>query len=97
MAKQGLYLTGEQGKKIELFIPTKPVGRKGGHPRADDRLAFEGIGGMSGKAARWTDLSDRYPTPCTCWRRLREWYEVEVLKDMGRAFLSELDHGGILD
>jgi hypothetical protein len=28
---------------------------------------------------------------------LREWYEEDVLKDMWRAFLSELDHEGILD
>jgi len=30
-------------------------------------------------------------------RRLREWYEAYALKDMWRAFLSKLDHNGILD
>jgi hypothetical protein len=37
------------------------------------------------------------PHPSTCWRRLREWYEQDVLKDMWRAFLSELDHEEVLD
>ena len=37
-----------------------------------------------------------YPHPSTCWRRLREWYEADVLNDIWRPFLSELDHNGIL-
>jgi len=47
--------------------------------------------------ARWRDLPDRYSNPPTCWRGLREWYEADVLKEMWQAFLSELDHKGMLD
>ncbi len=81
----------------EPLIPKKPVVPKGGRPRTDDRLVFEGMLWVLRTGARWNDLPERYPHPSTCWRRLREWYEADVLKDMRRAFLSELDHEGILD
>lgn len=97
MSERVVYLTDEQWRKIEPLIPKRPVGRKGGRPRADDRLVFEGILWILRTGARWKDLPDRYPNPSTCWRRLGEWYETDVLKDMWRAFLSELDHNGILD
>ena len=97
MSRRVVYLTDEQWRKIEPLIPKKPVGPKGGRPRTDDRLVFEGILWVLKTGARWRDLPDRYPNPSTCWRRLREWYETDVLKDMWRAFLSELDHNGILD
>jgi transposase len=97
MRAQEVMLTDAQWRKIEPLIPKKPVSRKGGRPRADDRLVFEGILWVLKTGARWRDLPDRYPNPSTCWRRLREWYEADVLKDMWRAFLSELDHEGILD
>ncbi len=97
MSKRVVYLTGEQWKKIEPLLPKKPVGRKGGRPRADGRLVLEGILWILRTGARWKDLPDRYPKPSTCWRRLREWYEANVLQDTSCAFLSELDHEGILD
>ena len=97
MSKRVVYLTDGQWRKIEPLIPKKPVGRKGGRPRTDDRLVFEGILWILRTGARWKDLPERHPNPSTCWRRLREWYEEDVLKDMWRAFLSELDHEGILD
>ena len=90
-------LTDEQWSKIEPLIPKRPKNRKGGRPPADDRLVFEGILWILKTGARWKDLPDQYPHPSTCWRRLRQWYEDDVLKDMWRAFLSELDHDGILD
>ena len=96
MSKRVVYLTDEQWRKIEPLIPKKPIGPKGGRPRANDRLVFEGILWILRTGARWKDLPERYPNPSTCWRRLREWYETDVLKDMWRAFLSELDHEGIL-
>jgi len=97
VSERVVYLTDEQWRKIEPLIPKKPIGRRGGRPRADDRLVFEGILWILRTGARWKDLRDRYSNPSTCWRRLREWYETDVLKDMWRAFLSELDHNGILD
>ena len=97
MSERVVYLTDEQWRKIKRHVPRKSGSKKGGRPRADDRLVFEGILWVLKTGARWRDLPDRYPHPSTCWRRLREWYEEDVLKDMWRAFLSELDHEGILD
>jgi len=90
-------LTDEQWEKIRPLIPPRPPRPKGGRPPADDRDCFEGILWILKTGARWRDLPDQYPDPSTCWRRLRDWHEAEVLKDMWRAFLSELDHEGILD
>ncbi len=43
VSKRVVYVTDEQWRKIEPLIPKKPIGPKGGRPRADDRLVFEGI------------------------------------------------------
>jgi transposase len=97
VSKRVVYLTDEQWKRIEPLIPTKPVGRKGSRPSADDRLVFEGILWILGTGARWKELPDRYPHPSTCWRRLKEWYETDVLEETWRTFLSERDATGVLD
>ncbi len=97
MRKQIVYLTDSQWAKIEPYIPPKPVGPKGGRPRANNRLVFEGILWILKTGARWKDLPDRYPNPSTCWRRLREWQSEGVFMNMWRAFLSELDHKHALD
>jgi len=97
VSERVVYLTDEQWAKIEPLIPKSPPRPKGGRPRADDRLVFEAILWILKTGARWKDLPDKYPHPSTCWRRLKEWFEAEVFKDMWRAFLSELDANGVLD
>ncbi len=90
-------VTDEQWEKIKPLIPPRPPRPKGGCPPADDRACFEGILWVLKTGARWRDLPDEYPDPSTCWRRLKDWHEAGVIKDMWRAFLSELDQEGILD
>jgi len=90
-------LTDEQWEKIKPLIPLPPPKPNGGRPPADDRACFEGIPWVLKTGARWRDLPDQYPDPSTCWRRLRDWHESGVLKEMWRAFLSELDEDGVLD
>jgi len=90
-------LTDEQWEKIEPLIPPRPPRPKGGRPPVDDRPCLEGILWILKTGARWRDLPAQYPDPSTCWRRLRDWHEAGVLKDMWRAFLSELDEQGVLD
>jgi transposase len=97
VSKRVVYLTDEQWKKIAPLIPKPPPRPKGGRPRANDRSVFEGILWILKTGARWKDLPDRYPHPSTCWRRLRQRYETDVLKDMWRVFLAQFDHNGILD
>ncbi len=57
------------------------------------RVFFE----IARKGVRWKDLPDRYPHSIPCWQQLRKWEKQGVLKEMWCAFLSKLDHEGILD
>jgi hypothetical protein len=47
--------------------------------------------------ARWKDLPERYPSPRTCWRRLRDWGENDVWLKAWHAFLGQRDKQGQLD
>jgi transposase len=58
-----------------------------------NRLVFEGILWVLRSGARWKDLPERYPSPSTCWRRLRDWEEQGVWEHAWRALLAELDEG----
>lgn len=90
-------LTDEQWAKIEPLIPKTPKNPKGGRPPSDDRECLEGILWILRSGARWKDLPEQYPHYSTCHRRLQAWHEAGVIKEVWRAFLSELDHDGILD
>ena len=90
-------LTDEQWAKIEPLIPKRPKNPKGGRPPRDDRECLEGILWILKTGARWKDMPSRYPHYSICHRRLQAWHEAGVIKEIWRAFLSELDHEGILD
>ena len=97
MAKERWKLTNEQWKKIEKLLPKSISSKKGGRPWADNREVFEGILWILRTGAPWADLPKRYPSPSTCWRRLKLWEEQDVWLDAWRAFLSDLDEKGQLD
>lgn len=96
MAKDPTRLTDEQWKKIEPHIPKFERSRKGGRKPIDNRRIFEGILWVLRSGARWKDLPTQYPSPSTCWRRLRDWEERGVWLAIWRAFLGELDQKGQL-
>jgi transposase len=91
---QKAFLSDEQWAKIE---PLLPMVRSRGRPWADNRQVLEGILWVLKTGARWRDLPKEYPSPSTCWRRLRLWEEKEVWLKIWRQFLSELDQRGKLD
>lgn len=97
MAKDPTKLTDEQWKKIEPHIPKFKRSRKGGRRPIEARRVFEGILWVLRSGARWKDLPKEYPSPSTCWRRLRDWEEQDVWLTIWRAFLGELDQKGQLD
>lgn len=97
MAKQRWKLTDRQWKKIEKLLPKPKSGKKGGRPWADNRKVFEGILWVLRTGAPWADLPKRFPSPSTCWRRLKLWEEQDIWLDAWRSFLSELDEKGQLD
>ena len=58
---------------------------------------MEGILWILRTGARWKDLPKRYPSPSTCWRRLRLWEDEGVWLDVWRKFLADLDEKSLLD
>lgn len=97
MSRHDSELTDEQWNKIAPHLPKAPPTRRGGRPMVDDRRCFEGILWVLRSGARWKDLPAQYPSPSTCWRRLRDWEEQDVWLAIWRKFLGELDEAGRLD
>jgi len=94
MAKERWKLTQTQWEKIELLLPKPNKSRRGGRPYADNHKVFEGILWVLRTGTPWADLPKQYPSPSTCWRRLKLWEEQDIWIDAWRAFLAELDQRG---
>jgi transposase len=77
--------------KLEPLLPMMSPGKKCGRPWRNNRQVLEGILWVLKTGARWRDLPERYPSPSTCWRRLRLWEEMDIWLDIWRALLSQLD------
>ena len=97
MARHRMELTDAQWVRIEPLLPRFKRSAKGGRKPVDNRRVFEGILWVLRSGARWKDLPEEFPSPSTCWRRLRDWEEQDVWLRLWRAFLSELDEKGQLD
>jgi transposase len=96
MPRSGVRLTDKQWSRIGPLLPRLPRGSKGGRPWADERAVLDGILWVLKTGARWRDLPAEYPSPSTCWRRLKLWDEQGTWLRIWRAFLSELDMKGRL-
>jgi transposase len=88
------FLSDQQWSHIEPLLPKRT---SKGRPWADNRRVLEGILWILRTGARWKDLPDKYPSPSTCWRRLRLWEEDETWLKIWRQFLCELDQKARLD
>jgi transposase len=97
MARYGRLLTDAQWEKIRPLLPKQTKHPAGGRPRREDRKVLEGILWILRSGARWQDLPDEFPSPATCWRRLRDWEEQGVWLTIWRAFLAELNQREQLD
>ena len=97
MVTESCELTDAQWLKIKCLLPKDEPSARGGRRRINDREVMEGILWVLRSGARWKDLPRRFPSPTTCWRRLREWEDAGVWLAIWRAFLSELDEAGQLD
>lgn len=91
MRRYGGLLSDAQWKKIEPLLPRPPRHRQGGRPPVANRKVLQGILWMLRSGARWQDLPSEFPSPSTCWRRLRDWEEQGVWLRIGRTFLAELN------
>jgi transposase len=98
MSKKRFQLLSEgQWELIEPLLP-EPKRRKDkrGRPWASNRACLEGILWVLQTRAAWRFLPDKYPSPATCWRRLKQWEEQDVWLDAWRALLGALDGEGLL-
>lgn len=89
-------LTEEQWSKLAPLFPQATVSPRGGQQPIGDRHCFEGILWMLRYGAAWKALPKGYPSPSTCWRRLQEWADEDVLEEAWRVLLGELDERGRL-
>lgn len=97
MRQSERILSEKQWLKIEPLLPKPKPNHKGGRPPADNRAVIEGILWVLKTGARWRDLPPQYPSPATCWRRLRDWEEQDVWLQIWRTFIAELDEMGHLE
>ena len=85
------YLNDEQWNLIQDLFPEPEMTTAGGRPRVPARPCLEGILWVLRSGARWKDLPERYPSPSTCWRRLKEWTESGVFRAAWIRLLGMLD------
>src|SRR5690348_5717382 len=90
-------LTNAQWQRSAPHLPQHPPSPKGGRPRADDRECLEGILWLLRTGARWRDIPVDLPSGSTCWRRLRDWADDDVLEGIQAALVQELDALGRID
>jgi transposase len=90
-------LSDKQWNKMAPLLPQPQPSAKGGRPFADNRQVVEGLLWMLRSGARWCDLPPQYPSPSTCWRRLRDWEEAGVWLRVWHTFIEELDEAGHLE
>ena len=97
MKKRQKLLTVAVGRADEHLLPP-PIRRRDnrGRPWASNRTCFEGILWILQTGAAWRFLPDEYPSPSTCWRRLKQWEEEGVWLDAWRTLLGALDGEGLL-
>ena len=87
-------LTDEQWLLIADLFADEPPSEKGGRPRCAARACFEGILWVLRTGARWKDLPAHFPSPPTCWRRLKAWTEAGLWKKAWGRLLRKLDRRG---
>ena len=88
---RAIYLTEKQWKHVEPLLPKL---KSNGRPWKKNRETFEGILWILRTGARWKDLPERYPSPSTCWRRLKLWDEDGTWLKIWRKFIETLDKKG---
>lgn len=94
-------LNDEQWLLIADLFPEPEPSPEGGRPPAASRACFEGICWVLQTGARWKDLPMSFPSPSTCWRRLRDWTGSgaweQAWEQAWSRLLRRLDRQGAVD
>ena len=84
-------LSDVQWHLIEDLFPVRKMTHAGGRPPIPPRPCLEGILWVLISGARWKDLPTHFPSPATCWRRLKEWTEAGIFQQAWSRLLHRLD------
>ena len=85
------YLDDAKWNRIHDLFPEPKMTAAGGRPPVPPRQCLEGVLWVLVSGARWQDLPERYPSPATCWRRLKAWTEAGIFREAWLRLLKELD------
>jgi transposase len=92
-------VTDELWKIIEPRLPPETPKPKGGRPRVPDRAALTGIIFVLKSGIPWEMLPQEMGcgSGSTCWRRLRDWQEAGVWRELHRVLLDRLGEADQID
>ena len=94
-------VTDELWEIIEPLLPPEPPKPKGGgRPRVPDRAALAGIVFVLKSGIPWEMLPQEEMgcgSGSTCWRRLRDWEEAGVWRELHRVLLDRLGKADEID
>jgi transposase len=98
MSKKKL-VTDELWEIIEPLLPPEPPRPKGGRPRVPDRAALSGIVFVLKSGIPWEMLPKEMGcgSGSTCWRRLRDWQQAGVWRELHRVLLDRLGEADEID
>src|SRR4029077_11073685 len=98
MKKRQKLLTDEQWELVEPMLPPPRRRRDNrGRPWASNRACFEGILWILQTGAAWRFLPDEFPSPSTCWRRLKQWEDAvgKTKRGKGTKWMVLVDGQGL--
>jgi transposase len=85
-------VTDEVWEIVEQLLPPEPPKPKGGRPRVSNRAVLTGIIFVLKTGIPWVMLPKEMGcgSGSTCWRRLQEWHDTGVWRELHRVLLDRL-------
>jgi putative transposase len=68
----------EVWERLKVWLPARPIHRKGGRPRNDDRRVMSGIVYRLKTGCQWDAIPREFGSGNTCYDRFREWQAAGV-------------------
>ena len=84
---------------IEPLLPPEPPKPRGGRPRVPNRAVLTGIVFVLKTGIPWEMLPKQMGcgSGSTCWRRLRDWEQAGVWRELHRVLLDKLGQADEID